>query len=36
MRRLERALNTANEAVQIARDEYHYLVYGRENEVRER
>nr|VFK60853.1 MAG: hypothetical protein BECKTUN1418D_GA0071000_11373 [Candidatus Kentron sp. TUN] len=32
MRKLERALDTANEAVQIARDEYHYLMYGRERE----
>nr|VFK61679.1 MAG: hypothetical protein BECKTUN1418F_GA0071002_12672 [Candidatus Kentron sp. TUN]VFK64751.1 MAG: hypothetical protein BECKTUN1418D_GA0071000_12852 [Candidatus Kentron sp. TUN]VFK70466.1 MAG: hypothetical protein BECKTUN1418E_GA0071001_12682 [Candidatus Kentron sp. TUN] len=34
MRRLERALDTANEAVQIASDEYYYLMYGREKEQR--
>nr|VFK58436.1 MAG: hypothetical protein BECKTUN1418F_GA0071002_11444 [Candidatus Kentron sp. TUN]VFK60306.1 MAG: hypothetical protein BECKTUN1418D_GA0071000_11204 [Candidatus Kentron sp. TUN]VFK67331.1 MAG: hypothetical protein BECKTUN1418E_GA0071001_11424 [Candidatus Kentron sp. TUN] len=32
MRKLERALDSANEAVQIARDEYHYLMYERERE----
>nr|VFK61517.1 MAG: hypothetical protein BECKTUN1418D_GA0071000_115313 [Candidatus Kentron sp. TUN] len=30
MRKLERALNAASEAVQIAKEEYHYLIYGTE------
>nr|VFK54369.1 MAG: hypothetical protein BECKTUN1418F_GA0071002_10421 [Candidatus Kentron sp. TUN]VFK56630.1 MAG: hypothetical protein BECKTUN1418E_GA0071001_10421 [Candidatus Kentron sp. TUN] len=34
-RKMERALNDASEAIQVAREEFHYLVYGVEDKSRE-
>nr|VFK60535.1 MAG: hypothetical protein BECKTUN1418F_GA0071002_12196 [Candidatus Kentron sp. TUN]VFK69970.1 MAG: hypothetical protein BECKTUN1418E_GA0071001_12246 [Candidatus Kentron sp. TUN] len=34
-RKMERALNDASEAIQVAREEFHYMVYGTEHPERE-
>nr|VFK60979.1 MAG: hypothetical protein BECKTUN1418F_GA0071002_12395 [Candidatus Kentron sp. TUN]VFK64446.1 MAG: hypothetical protein BECKTUN1418D_GA0071000_12614 [Candidatus Kentron sp. TUN]VFK70192.1 MAG: hypothetical protein BECKTUN1418E_GA0071001_12435 [Candidatus Kentron sp. TUN] len=34
-RKMERALNDASEAIQVAREEFHYLVYGNVNKIKE-